>query len=184
MSMDSVWSRGRLWSAARIGAPAGIAFGLVQFALYGSVGKAIFGGLFFAVFFGAVMALIMWRSWQGARDLSSADRVAVARIVRRGEGVDDQRLAPSVLEHATAVRRKWERDNRSGWVLWIVAGLTLLLAFGATMEGSTRSAAVWWVLVAFWASFLTWLPRRRARVLSHASHAEAAARRLLGSPNE
>jgi hypothetical protein len=164
-----------------IGAPAGAAFGFAQFlANRSSVGGAIFGGIFFALFFGAAMARILWKRWPGAKDLSSTDRVTVSRVVRRGENIDDPRLAPAVLDYAAVVSRTQKREHRDRWVLWIFAGLTLILAMGETLVGPTRGAVFWWVLVVLWVGLLVWLPRKRARTLSHASQAATAASRLLG----
>jgi hypothetical protein len=176
---ENVWGRGRLWSAARIGVPAGVIFGSIHFARTGSLGEAIFQGIFFAVFFGAVMAAILGKSWPRARDLDAADRVTVARVVLRGELIEDPRLAPDVIDYVGVVRRTQEREQHHRWVLWAFAGLTLAVALGNTFSGAVRSASVWWVLVAFWAVLLTWLPRRRARALATASRAEERARELL-----
>jgi hypothetical protein len=184
VNTDSAWSRGRLWSAARIGAPTGVMFGGLQYASGGSVGGAIAGGLFFGVIIGPLTALRMWRHWPGARDLNRSGRLTVVRLVRRGGSVDDPKLAPGVLDYAAYVRRTQDREKRFSWVLWIFAGLTLALALDRTLNGSDRKAAVLWVLVVFWAAILAWYPRKRGRVLSHASEAEAAARRLLGGSSE
>jgi hypothetical protein len=154
-------------------------FGSIHFALTGSLGEAIFQGIFLAVFSGAAMAAIMWKSWPGARDLDAAGRVSVARVVVRGEPIEDPRLASAVIDFVGVVRRTQERDQHYGWVLWAGAGLTLALALGDTFSGAVRSASVWWVLVAVWVALLIWLPRKRARVLANASRAEEHARELL-----
>jgi hypothetical protein len=111
---ENVWGRGRLWSAARIGVPAGVVFGSIHFARTGSLGEAVFEGTFFAVFFGAVMAAVLWKSWPRARDLDSTDRVTVARVVLRGELIEDPRLAPEVIDYASVVRRAQEREQHHG----------------------------------------------------------------------
>jgi hypothetical protein len=179
---DSLWSRGHLWSAAQIGARGGLGFGLIQFGWDGSVSRALSAGASFGVFFGVWMAFIMWRSWPGAKDLSPTDRVAVHRIVRRGDAIHEARLAPAVLDYVGIVRRAQDREDRGRWMLWIFALGTLILALAAA---STRAEVTWWVLVAFWASFLVWRPRRQAQTLAHASRAQAEASRLLQrSPDE
>jgi hypothetical protein len=159
-------------------------FGALQFAEYGSVVGAILAGLFFGLvlglFLGAFMALWMGRSWPGAKALNSADRVAVVRASRRGEEIGDARLAPAVIDYCSVLRKTQERDRRFQWALWLPAGLSLIIALGETFTGSARGAFVWWFLVAFWLVFLTWLPRKRARVLSNVQQAEALARRALG----
>ncbi|MDQ1358841.1 MAG: hypothetical protein QOG44_3214 [Acidimicrobiaceae bacterium] len=182
MKPEAVWRGGWVRSAMRIGVPTGTLFGVIQFAQSGSVGEAIFEGAFFAVFFGAAMAVIVRRSWPGAGQLESTDRVAVARIVRRGEDVEDARLAPAIIDYVGAIRRTQDRDRRYSWVLWASAGGTLVLALGASIAGSIRSAVVLWVLVVLWAGFLLLLPRKRSRMLQNASQAESGARQLLSRP--
>lgn len=178
MSVD-VWRGGRLWSAARIGVPAGTAYGVIQFAFDGQAGRAALGGIFFGIFFGLWAAWYMWRRWPGAAGLGSVDRVAVVRIVRRGEHLDDPRLAAPVIDYVAVVRRARDREQWFAWVLWLFAVGTSIYAIGATIGGSARSAVVWWVLVALWVCMLASIPRKRIRALSKASHADASARQLL-----
>ena len=177
---DGLWRGGRLWTSIRIGVPAGITFGAIQFGLDGRVGHAALGGIVFGVFLGTWMAFLTWQRWPDAKQLSSEDRVAVARIVRRGEALDHARLAPSVLSYANVVRTSSYRAQRNTWMLWIIAGGTLFLALDESLRGSARTASVFWVLVLFWAALFMHIPRQRARALSNASHAEVAARQLLG----
>ncbi|MDQ1392631.1 MAG: hypothetical protein QOF30_1608 [Acidimicrobiaceae bacterium] len=165
-----------------IGLPTGALFGMIQFAQSGSPGKAIFQGLFFAVFFGVVMALFLRRSWPGADQLQPADRVAVAGVVRRGEDLPDARLAPAVLDYIGAIRRTQDRGRRYRWVLWVAALGTLTLALLSSFGASTRSAVVAWGLVVLWAVLLVYLPYSRNRMLKNASHAESDARRRLQLP--
>lgn len=181
--MSFVWSegiwRGRLHAALWFGVPAGALFGLIEFADSGSPARGVLGAIWFGLFFGAWMARWVWRSWRGAKDLPPGDRVAVVRAVRRGDGVGEPRLAPMVIDLADVVRQREDRDHRFGWVLWLPAGVTLILALHDSLAGSTLSAAVWWAVVGYWAAFLAWLPRRRARTLARAERAESLARRTL-----
>ncbi len=178
-----VWGGGRLRSAIRIGAPAGAVFGAIRFAEYGSLGDAIFAALFFGVFFGATMALISRKAWPGQGNLRSTDRAAVVRAVRRGEDIGEARLAWAVIEYCVVSRRTRERDRRYHWVLWLFAGLTLVIAVSDTFAGSVRSALVEWGLVAFWTTFLFWLPGRRTQLESNAGLAGELARHRMENPH-
>jgi hypothetical protein len=180
LKTDGLWRGGRLWTAVRFGVPAGIVFGVIEFGFEGRVGRAAFEALFFGVCLGAWMAFLMWRRWPDAKHLSSGDRVTVVRIVRRGEGLDEARLAPSVLSYATMVRTSLDRAHRNAWILWIFAGSTLILALYESLRGSARMAVIFWVLVVLWAVLLVRVPRQRAQALESASHAELAARQMLG----
>ncbi len=178
---ERMWAGGPVSAALRIGIPAGFAFGLLQFAINGSVAGAVFGGVFLAVFFGGIMALIVRRQWSGAGRVAPDDRVAVARAVRRGDDVGDDRLAEAVIEYAEMVRKTQERDARHRWVLPLFGILSFVIALTSTVGGSTREAVVFWLLTAFWiVGILWWFPRQRARWTENASRAEAAARRRAG----
>jgi signal peptidase I len=136
-------------------------------------------GAFFGAAMGAFGAYHAWHQWPGAANLAAADRLKVVRAVRRGEGIDDARLAPAVLEYAASVRRTQERERRRAWFVWLIAAGTLAVALANTISKSFSKAAVWWLLVAFWAAFFIWLPRRRARLIASAKRAEDAAKKLV-----
>src|SRR5262245_54449830 len=104
MQPDRIWSDRPLVATARIGVPAGLLYGVLQLPLTGSVGQAVFGGVFFGVFFGGFMAWLLRRRWRRSAELAPDDRVAVARAVRRGEDIADERLAGEVIEYVAVVR--------------------------------------------------------------------------------
>ena len=176
---EQIWRHGRPWTALVIGAPAGLLFGLFQFGSSGGLERALFGGSFFGVFFGAVMSSLIWGRWKAAKKLSSQDRRAVARSVLQGEPIEDSRLAPAVIEYAEVVRGGHDRERRYRWTLWIWPTLTLALALAATVNGSTRQAVLFWGLVVFWIAFMPTQERRARKTVSRASCAESSARQLL-----
>jgi hypothetical protein len=155
-------------------------FTALQVALYGEAGQAALEGVFFGVFLGAWMAFVTWRRWPDAAHLNPDDRVAVVRIVRRGEAFRDARLAPAVVGYVAVIRAASDRARRSTWVLWIITAVTLSLALEESLNGSTRGAAVFWVLTGLLAGLFARLPRQRARLLANATHAEAVAAQMLG----
>lgn len=179
MRPEDYWRGGPVWTAVRIGVPAGVLYGLIQYALHASTASAISAGIIFAVLFGPVMALLSRRTWRAGSHLPSQDRVAAVRAVRRGEAVEDPRRARAVSEYAEVVKRRAARDRRYSWVLWIFAIGTLILATATTIDGSARAAVVWWVLLLIWVVQLVRLPRMRTRNVDNAVRAEAAAERLL-----
>jgi hypothetical protein len=179
---ERIWEGGLLRAAGRLGVPAGLAFGLLQFASNGSVPGAIFGGALLAVVAGASMALAIRRRWSRSSELTSHDRVAVARAVHRGEDVGSDHLAPAVIAFAEVVRRAQERNPSRRWVLPLFACLSLFVAVTSTIDGSSRQAVIYWLITAFWVVGITWwFPRQRARSTANAQKAELAARRRLGS---
>jgi hypothetical protein len=185
MRRDAIWEDGPVKGALLVGVPAGLFFGLLQFFMEGSALGALAAGVFFGVWFGVIMTWWARRQWRRGAELTPADRAAVARAVRKGEDVGDARLDDAVVDYAGVVRRVQELDTRYRWVMWAIAASTVALAIGATVEGSTREAVVWWLLTVFWAVNLTWLvPRRRARTLENARRAEEAARSTPPAPSE
>jgi hypothetical protein len=170
-----VRGNGQLTSVLRHGVPAGLGFGLLRYAIDGSLGRAIFGAVFFAAFFGPTMAFIQRRRWPGSAELAADDRLAVERAVQRGEGIGDERLAGAVVALAEVVRTTEEREARQSWVLVLFAAGTLAYALAATFDGSTREVIVFWALTAFWiVAILWWFPRQRRRRLENARKAATA----------
>lgn len=137
------------------------------------------GGVVFGIWFGVCMAWEMRRRWRRSSDLAPPDRVAVVRAVRRGEDIQDERLADAVIHYADVVRQAQERDARLTWVGVAAAVLGSIVAIAETVAGSTGEAVLFWLLAAILAVNLTWLvPRRRDRAVANARRAELAARPL------
>jgi fatty acid desaturase len=187
MTFGRWWHGGRLRTAAQIGVPAGAYFGAFQFGQLGSAEAALFGGLFFGlfvgVFFEPLMATIVRRSWPGAADLASADRVEVARVVQRGEAINEPRLASAVIAYAGVVRSAQERNRRQLWVLAIPLAALVAFAIAQSIGGPPRSAIVDWImvgiLVGMVAIVVPMTPRIRRGILSRAERAEQLARQSL-----
>jgi hypothetical protein len=179
VSREQIWRHGRLWTAFVIGGPAGLLFGLLQLGSSDRLERALLAGLSFGALFGAAMSILIWSRWKAAKKLSSQDRRAVARSVMKGESIEDQRLAPAVIEYAEVIRRSQDRERRYRWTLWIWPTLTLALAVAATVNGSTRQAVLFWALIVFWIVFIPTQQRRERKTSSAASHAESLARQLL-----
>ncbi|WP_189189647.1 ABC transporter ATP-binding protein [Streptomyces albiflavescens] len=130
-------------------------------------------------FYGIRVARRISRAWPGARDLDSADRMAVVRATRRGEDIGHARLAHAVLDYGSALRAARERDRLFPWMLLICVGLSVALALSDTFTGSTREAMVSWLVVAFFLVELTWWPSGQSHVMSNAERAETSAREVL-----
>jgi hypothetical protein len=174
---DRLWSDGPVRAAVRIGLPAGLGYWLLMFLMTGSARGAFFGAVFSGVTFGAFMASVIRGRWPRSSDLAPNDRVAVARAVRKGEDIQDERLAGAVIHYARIVRHTQERDARWTWVGVVLAVVTLICAIFSTADGSTREAVMFWLFTAFWVVAIAWvMPRQRARAIANAQRAELAAR--------
>lgn len=176
---EILWGGGKVRTAVLMGLGFGGYMGLFYFVEFGSIASAIPGGLLFAAIFGPFGAHSQWKSWTGARELSSKDRMAVIRSVRRGQDISNARLAQAVLDYADAIRRTENRAHNSQWVLWIFLGLGVIVGITNVLNGPVRMTIATWSTVILLAGVLVWQPWNRARVLANASHAESAARELL-----
>lgn len=87
--------------AVLVGLLAGALFGAVQVLWHGDVLLGVLMGAFFAL----VMTAVMWRVWGSTalRGLDSGQRRAASRALRRGEPVEDTRLARPLVDQAEAV---------------------------------------------------------------------------------
>lgn len=178
-SPESVWRRGAVWAAFRIGAPAGVLFGLLQIPDHRSIGSVVSAGIFFGFLFGGMMAFILRRRWPGAATFDGAERAAIVRAVTRGRAVSDPRLAAGVIDYAQVVQRHAARERRFAWVLYLFAALALSVAIGDILGHSSQATTTNWLVAVIWLVLLVLIPRRRARALKRAAAAEAAARQAL-----
>jgi len=113
--------------------------------------------------------------------LSSEQRKAVLRAVRRGEAPSDASLAAAVVSHSQRTRKFLELATVPPWLWWAVFGFScaaLLIEVGQALSGTSGFKDV---LEAAWLPALfpcsRWVSRRSTE---RASRAEAAAVRLMG----
>jgi hypothetical protein len=172
-----MWRRGSVSRAVAAGLGAGVFFGVLALVEAGSWAGAAVVFVVLSLLYGIRVARRMDRLWPGAKGMNRADRAAVVRATRRGEAIDDPRLAPSVVECAGALRRAAEEDRLRRWVVPLVTALAVALAVHDTVAGTTGETIASWLVVALFLGDLMWWPRRRARLLARADRAEASARR-------
>jgi hypothetical protein len=175
---DRVWAGGRLTTAAYVGISAGLAIAALTYAWTGSFTEAANRGVITGILTGAWTAYTMWLRWPQAERLAPDDRVAVARTVRTGADIGDARLAAAVADYAGVVRREHESAlRRSRWLAPLAIVVIGGSAVALTVAGDTREAVVTWVLTAWTVVVAAWWePRKRARGITNARHAETARR--------
>ena len=182
MLTDWVWACGRGTRAALTGVLVGLGLTASTYAWTGSFAEFASRGVIFGLIFGALAAYSMWRRWPQAERLAPDDRVAVSRAVRTGADIGDSRLAAAVIDYAGEVRRARERAPRQRWSLALITVACGGLAIAYAVAGDTLKAVgffvltAWTVVVGGW-----WTPRQRARGITNARQAEAAARRWRAS---
>ncbi|MGY6018348.1 hypothetical protein [Streptomyces spinosirectus] len=173
-----LWQRGSMSRAVGAGLAAGVFFGAFVLVEAQSWVGAVVVFVVLSLFYGARVPRRMDRVWPAAKGMNRADRAAVVRATRRGEAIDDPRLAPSVVEYAGALRRTAEEDRLRRWVVLLVTALAVALAVYDTVMSSTGETIASWLVVMLLLADLMWWPRSRARLLARADRAEASARRL------
>lgn len=162
-----------------IGLVAGVVLGLL--ALLGS--NSVLAGLAALVAItllnGGLMARRMARLWPGARELSGADRVAVATAARRGDGIVEPRLAQGIVDYARALSQAREYVRLYRWVIAVLGVIALGVAVIDTLTAPAREAVVSWLYFAFFPVEMIWWPRRQARILANAERAAKLAGQVL-----
>ncbi|MGV4981774.1 hypothetical protein ACVB8X_11900 [Streptomyces sp. NRAIS4] len=179
-----MWQRGSVGRAAGVGLAAGVFFGAFALVEAQSWAAAMVVFVVLSLFYGTRVARRMDRIWPAAKGMNGADRAAVVRATRRGEAVDDPRLAPLVVEYAGALRRTAEEDRLRRWVVLLVTAFAVALAVYDTVLGSTGETIASWLVVVVFLGDLMWWPRSRDRLLAHADRAEASARRMTDTGQE
>jgi hypothetical protein len=174
------WSHGFWWSWAKIGVPSGLMFGLLGYAWQGGpIGRAVGAAIFFGVFFGFTMTILMrWRV-RGFLKLDRPERVTVATAVEGGRHVEDRALAAAVIESAAAIRKGGGSEELDRAIIVVFPVLGLVLGIGNALSGDGRAAVVFLCLSLWFAIQAFRLPARRRRLLSNAAVAETAARQLI-----
>ncbi|MFB7504987.1 hypothetical protein [Streptomyces broussonetiae] len=175
-----MWRLGTAGRRVAAGLAAGLFLGVFVLVEAGSWAGAVVVFVVLSLFHGTRVARRMENIWPAAEGMSGADRTAVVRATRRGEAVDDPRLASSVVEYARALRRGAEEDRLRRRVVLLVTALAVALAVYDTVRGSTGQTIASWLVVLLLLADLVWWPRSRARLLARADRAEASARRATG----
>ncbi|NUT96468.1 MAG: hypothetical protein HOY78_31010 [Saccharothrix sp.] len=162
--------------AALMGLVAGGLFGLTQ----GLLRDNVWVGLGTGLFFGVAMTLAMRRVW-GSTALDGLDRHqrrAVSRAMRRGEPVEDARLARPLVDQVDAFLAM----PNPVWPLRVLFGLTALLGLAVTVldirAGQVIGTGVLLLIIAL-AMLFGFLPLM-ARQRAHFRRSQEATRQRHG----
>jgi hypothetical protein len=173
-----VWRGGPVLRALTVGLIAGIFLSALSFADSGLWLGSLIVFVILTLLYAILMARRMRRFWPGAKQLTGADRVAVACAARRGENIGDARLAPAVIEYSDGLRAAYEDARVRRWVIWVVVAAALFSAVVDCFISPIRSVVVSWLFVAFLAVELWWWPKEQARLVANAEQAAKSARQL------
>ena len=173
-----VWRGGFLRRALIIGGAVGGCLGALAwldsgFLLAGVIVLGIVG-----IFYGIWMPRRMARYWPGSKELTGDERVAVVRAARRGERIDDARLAQPVIDYARGVHAA-ERARPWRWLLVFVLVVAVGTAVWDAVFGSWGNGVASGIYLVALLIELFWWPKRQAQLLANADRAAEMARQTL-----
>jgi hypothetical protein len=162
-----------------VGGAVGIALGAMAwldsgFPLSGVIVLVVVG-----VFYGIWMARRMARYWPGAKQLSGDERVTVVRTTRRGERIDDARLAKAVIDYSSGMHTAAETARAFRWLLIVVLVVAVGTAVWDAVFGSWGNAIASGIYLVLLAIELLWWPKRQQQLLTNGDRAAGVATHIL-----
>lgn len=174
-----MWRGGFILRALMIGGAAGVFLGALAWIDSGFLLAGVLVLVIIGVFYGIWMPRRMARYWPRARQLNSNDRVAVVRAARRGERIDDPRLAQSVIDYSEGLHAAAEQARPLRWVLVFVLCVAVATAVWDTVFGSWGNAVASCIYLVMLLIELFWWPKRQERLLANADRAKEMASQQL-----
>ena len=132
------------------------------------------------LFYGAWMSRRMTRYWPGSTALPGDERVSVARAARRGELINDTRLAQPVIDYGAGLHAAAETGRPWRWVFVLVLVVAVATAVWDAAFGSWGNAVASAIYLTALLVELFWWPRRRQQLLANGDRAaELASEKLI-----
>jgi hypothetical protein len=135
-----VWRGGSLSRALLIGGAVGICLGALAWLDSGFLLAGVIALVVIGVVYAIWIPRRMTRHWPGAKDLSGQDRERVVRAARRGERIDDARLAQPVIDYARGLRAAADEGRMFRWLVPLVLVVAIATAvYDGGCPGSRRT---------------------------------------------
>jgi hypothetical protein len=176
-----VWRGGSFCRGVTVGVCTGPFFGVLAWLDSGMLIAGAIVCVVLGVGSGWWMARRMARCWPRAHELSGVQRVAVVSAARRGGRLDDERLAPAVVDYGRALRAAAEGNRRVHWVIVVVLVAAVATAAWDAALGSPGNVVASCVYLLLIGLELFWWPTRRAALLTNAERASEMARQSGGA---
>jgi hypothetical protein len=154
-----------------VGGAVGIALGAMAWLASGFLLSGVIVLVVVGVFYGIWMARRMARYWPGAKQLSGDERVTVVRAARRGERIDDARLAKAVIDYSSGMHAAAETARPFRWLLIVVLVVAVGTAVWDAVFGSWGNAIASGIYLVLLAIELLWWPKRQQQLLSNGDRA-------------
>ena len=174
-----VWRGGFLRRALIIGGAVGVSLAALAWIDSGILLAGVMVLVIVGLFYGIWMPRRMARYWPGAKQLGGDDRVTVARTARRGERIEDARLAQAVVDYSQGMHAADEKARPFRWVLPLVLVVGVGTAVWDAVFGSWGNAVASGIYLVLLLLELFWWPKRRDRLLADADRAAEIAQHFL-----
>jgi O-antigen/teichoic acid export membrane protein len=166
-----VWQGGSFRRGLTVGAAVGIGLGALAWIDSGILLGGVITLVITGVFYGIWMHRRMARYWPGAKDLTGEERVTVARTARRGERIDDARLAQAVIDYSSGMRAAAEQARPFRWLVPLVLVVAVGTAVWDAVFGSWGNAVASVIYLVLLMLEVFWWPKRRHQLLANADRA-------------
>ena len=154
-----------------MGGAVGIALGAMAWLDSGFLLSGVIVLVVVGAFYGIWMARRMARYWPGAKQLSGDERVTVVRAARRGERIDDARLAKAVIDYSSGMHAAAETARPFRCLLIVVLVVAVGTAVWDAVFGSWGNAIASGIYLVLLAIELLWWPKRQQQLLSNGDRA-------------
>jgi hypothetical protein len=166
-----VWRCGFFRRALIIGGAVGLGVGVLSWLDSGFLLAGILVLLIVGVFFGIWMPRRMAKYWPGSKELTGDQRMAVVRAARRGERIDEARLAQPVIDYGRGMHAAAEKARPWRWLLIFVLVVAAGTAVWDAVFGSWGNAVASGIYLLLLLIELFWWPKRQAQLLVNADRA-------------
>ncbi len=129
-------------------------------------------------FYGIWMPRRMARYWPGANQLTGKERVTVVSAARRGERIDDARLAQAVIDYSRGLHAAAEKARPFRWLLIFILVVAVGTAVWDAVFGSWGNAVASGIYLVLLLIELFWWPKRQEQLLSNADRAAEMASQI------
>jgi hypothetical protein len=171
-----VWRGGFLGRAVIIGGVAGACLGSLAWLDSGFLVVGLIVLVIIGVFVGTWMSRRMARYWPGSKELTGDQRMTVVRAARRGERIDDARLAQPVIDYGRGLHAAAEKALPWRWLLMFLLTVAAVMAVWDAVFGSWGNAVASAIYLVALLVELFWWPKRQEQLLVNADRAAEMAR--------
>lgn len=174
-----VWRYGVLGRTALTGAGAALPLAGLAWIDSGIWLAAVFVLILLTPGFGIWLTRTMAKHWPGGKELSGPDRVTVVRTARRGEHIENVRLAQPLIDYRFGLHAAAEKARPFRWLIGVVLTIAAGMAVWDFAMGSTRDGISSCVYLGLILIEVLWWPSRERQLLTNADRAAAAAQDVL-----